>query len=376
MIDEPIAKLLIVDDEAAQARALCQTLEDEGYHTTAFASANQALSALRTQSFDLMLTDLMMPDINGIALIRGALEIDPNLVSIVMTGYGTIGTAVEAIQAGALDYILKPFKLSVVLPVLSRALHVRSLRRENAELARRVVERSRELEAANKELEAFSYSVSHDLRNPLGVITGYAQLLSESYANRMDPHAQEMVRRISDTADRMEQIITDILRLSNLGRQPLEFQRVFTSRMVRDVIQELENQTNGREVSIEIEDLPDCFADPSLLRQVFVNLLSNAFKFTRRKTHAKVRVGYQPREDGNVFFIRDNGPGFDSAKANRLFGAFQRLHCGDDFGGTGVGLSIVKRIIVRHGGQVWAEAAINHGATFYFRLPNPAEVGR
>jgi signal transduction histidine kinase len=368
MTGQPIAKLLVVDDEGAQAKALCQTLESEGYHTTGFTSANQALATLRTQSFDLMLTDLMMPDMDGITLVRTALETDPNLMSIVMTGYGTIDTAVQAIKAGALDYILKPFKLSVILPVLSRALHMRRLRLENAELVRRVNERSSELEAANKELEAFSYSISHDLRNPLNAVIGYSELLTECYAAEMDKRAQHMLRQICETGSRMEQLIADLLRLSSLGRQALSLECVQTYGLVREVLDELAIDYTERQIEIQVDDLPDCFGDVSLLRQVFVNLLSNALKFTRRKEKATVEVGYRQQEGGNAYFIRDNGAGFDAKNADRLFGAFQRLHCAEDFEGTGVGLSIVKRIVSRHGGRIWAESEVGQGATFYFTL--------
>ena len=374
MTDQPVTRLLIVDDEAAQVKALCQTLESEGYHTTGFTSAIQAVAALHARPFDLMLTDLMMPEMDGITLVRTATEIDPHLVSVVMTGFGTIETAVDAIKAGALDYILKPFRLSVVLPVLSRALQVRFLRLENAELARRVSERSLELEAANKELEAFSYSISHDLRNPLNAIIGFSQLLTECYGHSMDLKAQQMLRQISQTGERMEQLITDLLRLSRLGRQELAKECVNTVSLVRQIIEDLQvDQLNSR-IEIRIEELPDCFADPSLLRQVFVNLLSNAVKFTRKKKKPIVRVGYRRLEGEHLYVVQDNGVGFDTKYADRLFGPFQRLHGGNDFEGTGVGLSIVKRIVSRHGGRIWAEAEVGLGATFYFTLPTGCTV--
>jgi two-component system, sensor histidine kinase and response regulator len=369
MTGEPVARLLIVDDEAAQAKALCQTLECEGYHTTGFTSAHQAVATLRTHSFDLMLTDLMMLEMDGITLVRTALEIDPYLVAIVMTGHGTIDTAVEAMKVGALDYILKPFKLSVVLPVLSRALHVRHLRSENAELTRCVSERSSELEAANKELEAFSFSVSHDLRNPLNTVIGYSQLLTKSYSAQMDAQARRMLGQITESAGRMEQLIAALLRLSSLGRQSLSKQSVRTGALVREVLEQLMIDYAKPKIEIRVDDLQDCFADPSLLRQVFVNLLSNALKFTRNKENASVEVGYRPQEGEHLYFVRDNGAGFDTKHAARLFDAFERLRHADDFEGTGVGLSIVKRIISRHGGRIWAEAEVDRGATFYFTLP-------
>lgn len=368
----PRAQLLIVDDEAPQMQALCDTLQDQGYATTGFTSATEALNALRRQKFDLLLTDLMMPEMDGIALLRAALEIDPQLVGIMMTGQGTISTAVAAMQSGALDYILKPFKLSAIVPVLSRALAVRQLRLENAELQRRVNERTAELEAANKELEAFSYSVSHDLRAPLRAVGGYSQMLLEDAAPRLLEEDLRLLHKICASAGQMQGIIEALLNLSRLGRQPLSKQPVQLARLVRQVFAELSKEREGRQVEIHVRDLPDGIGDPSLLKQVFVNLLSNALKFTRGTESAVIEVGWREQAGEKVYFVRDNGAGFNMQYAQKLFGAFQRLHRTDEFEGTGVGLSIVQRIIRRHGGRIWAEAEVNKGATFYFTLPTPA----
>ncbi len=369
MPSPPLAKLLIVDDEAAQMTALCDTLEYQGYATTGFTMAKDALAALHEQSFDLVLTDLMMPEMDGIALLRAAQEADPNLVGILMTGHGTIDTAVEAMKVGALDYILKPFKLSGILPVLTRALAVRRLRMQNKELEQRVRERTLELEAANKELEAFSYSVSHDLRAPLRAIDGFSEILLRDYAAQLPEPAQRLLRIVYGSAQKMGQLIEDLLNFSRLSRQSLSKRPVHFAGLLQQVLDELQQQRQGRQVEIRIGQLPDCVGDPALLKQVLVNLLSNALKFTRQREQALIEVGCQDQSNERVYFVRDNGAGFEMDYAEKLFGVFQRLHRAEEFEGTGIGLSIVQRVIHRHGGRTWAQGKVDEGATFYFSLP-------
>jgi hypothetical protein len=365
-----------VDDEAAQMKALCDTLRDHGYETVGFTTGKAALEALGETKFDLLLTDLMMPEMDGIALLRAALETDPHLVGIMTTGAGTITSAVEAMKAGALDYILKPFELSVILPVLSRALTVHRLRMENAALGRRVRERTTELEAANKELEAFSYSVSHDLRAPLRAVDGFSSMLLNQYSPQLPAEARRLLNKVSTSTRRMGQLIDDLLRFSRLGRQSLSKQPVNISALVHDVIDDLRKEQGDRRIEIRVGDLPDGVGDPSLLKQVFVNLLSNAFKFTRHRESAVIEVGCRQHEGETLLFVRDNGAGFDMQYAEKLFGVFQRLHGSEEFEGTGVGLSIVQRIILRHGGRIWADAGVDKGATFYFTLPQLPEEMR
>jgi signal transduction histidine kinase len=364
------ARLLIVDDEASQMKALCRTLEVEGYATSGFTSATAALKAISARQFDLLLTDLRMPEMDGIALLRAAHAIDRDVVGIVMTGHAAVDTAVEAMKAGALDYILKPFKLSVVLPVLDRALTVRRLRVENVQLEHRVRERQQALEAANKELEAFSYSVSHDLRAPLRMISGYSEILLSDHAGSLDAPGQRLLNNVRAGAQRMERLIEDLLSFSRLGRQPLSRQPVRIDELARQVVEEHRDSFGGREIDIRIEPAPVCAGDASLLKQVLTNLLSNAIKFTRDRKPARIEVGSR-REGGDVIFhVRDNGAGFDMKYAGKLFGVFQRLHSSEEFEGTGIGLSIVQRIVQRHGGRVWAESAPGEGATFFFSLPH------
>ena len=361
-------KLVIVDDEVAQMKALCNTLKDRGYETVGFSSPHAVLAEWDKMECDLLLTDLMMPEMSGIELLQAALKRSPNLVGIIMTGEGTIATAVEAMKSGALDYILKPFKLGAILPVLDRALAVRRLRLENAALTKRVQERTEQLEAANKELEAFSYTVSHDLRAPLRSIDGFANILQHKFSSELSPEAVRLLTIIGDSVKHMGQLIDSLLRFSHLGRQELYKKPVKISALVEEVVNELQKEQNGRRVEVKMGNLPDCDGDGALLRQVFVNLLSNAFKFTRQKDNARIEVGCERQGESDIYFVKDNGAGFDMNYAQKLFGVFQRLHPSSKFEGTGIGLSIVQRIIQRHGGKIWAEAQVDHGASFYFTL--------
>ncbi|HSW08379.1 sensor histidine kinase [Aquabacterium sp.] len=368
MTQDAQARLLIVDDEAAQMRALCETLQDQGYQTCGFTDARAALTALHQQGADLLLADLAMPEMDGITLLREALRIDPQLVGVIMTGEGTISTAVEAMRSGAHDYILKPFRMSAILPVLQRALAMRSLRVENARLAQRLHEHALELEASNRELDAFTRSASHDLRSPLNGLLGLSTLLSRRFSAQLPEQAGRWLRQIESEARRMSRLLDDLMRLSRLGRQALELQAVAVDALVRGVVDELRLREPQRRIDVRIEPLPQATADAALLRQVFVNLLSNAFKFTRDSTPAEVVIGCDHEGGEAVFRVRDNGAGFDMARADKLFSAFERLHRPEDFEGSGVGLSIVQRIVQRHGGRIWAQAAPGEGACFRFTL--------
>jgi signal transduction histidine kinase len=542
MMNAPIAKLLIVDDEAAQMQALCDTLQQEGYAVRGFTSGHDALALLREEQFDLLLTDLMMPGIDGIALLLASREIDADLACIVMTGDGTIATAVSALKAGALDYVLKPFRMNNILPALGRALGIRRLRLENIqlresvsiyelsraitqgleesevvdktlaaaaqhsgaaavylllatpdgaelrvagttgpaaqtleptsfaidesvgrwltqarteldalgaqsdprtpfahpfgpkigialpiasggklfgvlgftrsrpelrmspgqlkaldilartaatafattslvgqlrrmndELEARVRERTRELEMANKDLEAFSYSVSHDLREPLRAVEGFCELFRTEFSADVPEAGRKLLERIWSGARRMSQLINDLLHFARFSREPLCSLRVPLREVVVDSVAQLKGQQGERDLSVVVGELPDCFGDRALLQQVVINLLSNAFKFTKNRTTARIDIGALRQGEAVVYYVRDNGIGFDMKYADRLFGVFQRLHPRDAFEGTGIGLSIVQRIIQRHGGTVWADSHPDAGTTLYFSLPAQPE---
>ncbi len=243
--------------------------------------------------------------------------------------------------------------------------------RLNERLEQRVLERTSLLEAANNELESFSYSISHDLRAPLRAINGFLRILQDELEQGDAETRQRYLNLIRENAQQMGLLIDDLLAFSRLGRQPINAQPIVTREMVQQVLYALDSDMQGRVVEIEIaDDLPDCSGDPTLIKQVWVNLLSNALKFTRRREQARIEIGFEHRPDEIIFSVRDNGTGFDMKYADKLFGVFQRLHRAEDFEGTGVGLAIVHRIIVRHGGRIWAEAAIDQGAAFFFSLPD------
>jgi hypothetical protein len=369
MSNPPPPKILIVDDEAAQMRALCNTLRDHGYETVGCSSPFAALAELQKTDFDLLLSDLMMPEMNGIQLLQAASRQKPKLVAVIMTGEGTIATAVSAMKSGALDYILKPFKLSAILPVLERALAVRRLRLENEALEHQVRERTAQLEAANKELESFSYSVSHDLRAPLRHIDSFANLLRQSEPS-LSAKGKHYLDVVSGAAKRMTQLIDDLLNFSRNSRAEMRRAPVNLRQMVDELIQRLRLETEGRNILWKIGDLPTVPADSALLQQVFSNLLLNAVKYSRQRNPAEIEVGCRHDSPGEfTVFVHDNGAGFDMTYVDKLFGVFQRLHREDEFEGTGIGLANVRRIITRHGGRTWAEGKVDAGATFYFTLP-------
>lgn len=226
------------------------------------------------------------------------------------------------------------------------------------------------LQAANEELEAFSSSVSHDLRNPLSRILGFASLLQDSGENLSGEKPRQYLGKICDAVHKMSALIDDLLRLSYSSGAPLVLARVDLNQMVSNVIHELGHDGHTEKVKWQCGVLPVAQADPSLLRQALVNLLSNAVKYSRGRTPAIVEIGaLEESADDSTIFVRDNGVGFDSSKAEKLFGAFQRLHSAAEFEGTGIGLANVRRIVLRHGGKVWAESQPGHGATFYVSLP-------
>jgi signal transduction histidine kinase len=231
--------------------------------------------------------------------------------------------------------------------------------------------RGSELQAAVNELEAFSYSVSHDLRAPLRAIDAFSRILLKQHALELVPEAREHLQSVRDNTVQMGHLVDDLLAFSRLGRKPLSKKQISTATIVEQVLHQVRGQAEGRCVKVSVGDLPPLCGDAALLKQVFVNLIDNAFKYTRLRDDATVEIGSRNTVGEQVFFVRDNGVGFDMQYIGKLFGVFQRLHRAEDFEGTGVGLAIVQRIINRHGGRIWAEAEVGRGAAFYFTMEAP-----
>jgi len=248
------------------------------------------------------------------------------------------------------------------------------IRKLNIELERRVLERTEQLTSTNKELEAFSYSVSHDLQAPLRAINGFAGILREDYGERIDDEGRRLLLVIKDNTARMSRLINDLLSFSRLARREFERDEIDMTMLTRSVINEIGTSESASAPAFVVGSLPKIHGDGAMLRQVMTNLLSNAIKFSAKAAGPRVEIGFRDDRRDTIYYVRDNGVGFDDRYAGKLFGVFQRLHTEEEFGGTGIGLAIVQRIVQRHGGRVWAESPRGQGATFYFSLPKLTEV--
>jgi signal transduction histidine kinase len=309
----------------------------------------------------------------SIAIITWYAGTGPSVLAILLSTAVFDFFFAEPLYSFAISSRDLPWFLIFVLGGIIFALFAAVRRRTEASLLQareQLANRAAELEAANKELESFSYSVSHDLRAPLRHIAGYAELLQRQASASLDDKARRHMAMILEASKRMGSLIDDLLSFSRIGRAEARKTAVRLDQLVREVIADLRQDTKDRQIDWTIEALPVCYGDRSMLKVVLMNLLSNAVKFTRPRSPAKIEIGWADRKDNKLeVFVRDNGAGFDMQYLNKLFGVFQRLHRVDEFEGTGIGLATVQRIIHRHGGEVRAEGAVDQGATFYFSLP-------
>ena len=368
--------VLLVEDNPGDARLIRESLSDVGGNTFDLETADRLATALRRLSaggIDAVLLDLALPDSRGRETFSKAKAQAPTVPIIVLTGLGDEALALKMVQEGAQDYVTK---IDLKGSVLSRAIRYaierekseQQIRRFNEELEDRVQERTAELKAINEELEAFSASVSHDLRGPLHVISGYSVMLEETYGRILDPEGRKYLQRIHGSVQQMANIIEDLLKLSRLGRQQLKLQTTNLNEIIGPILADCESEVKARKIEWRIGDLPEVECDHGLIKQVFTNLISNAIKYTRLRETAVIEIGKTEMDRDCVITVRDNGAGFDMKHADKLFGAFQRLHLQSEFEGTGIGLATVRRIIQRHGGRIWAEGEVEKGAAFHFTL--------
>lgn len=391
-------KILAVDDSATQLHELAGALRGEGYDVIPAHSGEEALEMLAVQPVDCILLDLLMPGIGGQETCR-RIKSAPGLREvplIMLTALEERSAMIEGLGAGADDYIAKSSDFQVLRARVRAQLRRRQFEDENRQIreqllrtrveaaearaAREIAEaRARlveELEKKNRELESFSYSVSHDLRAPLRAIDGFSQALLEDYDHVLDGEAHNYIRRVRAAARRMGELIDDLLELSRVERAALHPERIDLSAIARQVAEAHQRAAPERDVRLQIEEGLVAEADARLIRVLFENLIGNAWKFTSRTPQAIIEFGVVSESEDRIFLVRDNGSGFDMAYASRLFAPFQRLHSDEEFPGTGIGLATVRRIVDRHGGRVWAEGELGRGATISWTLPEPTEGER
>jgi light-regulated signal transduction histidine kinase (bacteriophytochrome) len=341
-------------------REYVRRLLAEHYEVVAVSDGSQALAEARANPPNLVLADVMMPQLDGFGLLRELRADDRTRIIPVILLSARAGeeSALEGLQAGADDYLIKPFSAKELLARVRTHLQLAQLRRQW----------SLELERANKELDAFNYSVSHDLRAPLRPLDGFSAALLAEYGDKLDPTAQDYLKRIRTAAQRMGQLIDDLLELSKVNRAELRLETVDLSALAVSIMTELRQNEPDRDVEFIAGAETQMQGDIGLLRIVLENLLRNAWKFTRKKQQGQIELSRRIENAEAIYSIRDNGAGFDPAYAAKLFQPFQRLHSDAEFEGTGIGLAIVNRIIQRHGGRIWAEGTPEQGATFFFTL--------
>jgi signal transduction histidine kinase len=358
--------VLVIDDNADLREYIAALLAPD-YEVSVATNGTDGLAAARAERPELIVSDVMMPGLNGVELVR-ALREEPSQAAIpviLVSARAGQEAAIEGLDAGSDDYLVKPFSAPELLARV----------RTHVQLARRRREWIEQLEAANGELDAFTYSVAHDLRAPLFALNGFAELLLESKLAQLDGDGQRYLKQLIEAGTRMAQLIEDLLRLSRISRSELNRETFDFSALAGEVAEALRAAHPGRRVEVVIEPGLEATADRPLVRIVLENLIGNAWKFTAKAPAARIEVRAEHADGAIVYVVKDNGAGFDMAYAARLFGVFQRLHTQSEFQGTGVGLATAQRIIGKHHGRIWGEGTLGAGATFRFTLA-PADEPR
>ncbi len=367
----------LVEDNPGDARLIQEMLREPPitqFRLTHSTRMDQLLENLDREPIEVLLLDLGLPDSQGMDTFHRINNRLPDLPIVIFSGADDEQLASIAVSSGAQDYLVKGRINSFLLKrairyAMERKRAEEEIRRLNRELEGRVAERTAQLLRANKELEAFSYSVSHDLRAPLRHIEGYVAMLQRVTKGILPPKAEHYLDTISASSVEMGNLIDNLLAFSRMGAEQMTEAPVNLAQLVGEVVRNLQMATTDRDITWKISPLPMVVGDLSMLRQVLANLLDNAVKYSRKRERAIIEIGVSGDEDGRaIVFVRDNGAGFNMRYYHKLFGVFHRLHAPDDFEGTGIGLATVRRIIDRHGGRTWAESVINEGATFYFTL--------
>ncbi|HEY6806775.1 MAG TPA: ATP-binding protein [Pyrinomonadaceae bacterium] len=355
--------VLIVEDNIEMNQFISDTVSSD-YDTISARNGREGLEKALSTKPDLIISDIMMPEMSGDELLekirmRGDFDTVPFLV---VSAKGDDQLRISMLQNGANDFVTKPFSVTELHARVNNLINFKLADDANQKL-------QRDLQAANDELKAFSYSVSHDLRAPLRAIDGFSALLVEDLGDQIPEESKQTIKVIRESCSKMSQLIADLLAFFSLGQQALRAQNIDMSAMVQSVADELLRDGTKQTVQLKISDLPPCRGDAALLRQVWSNLLGNSIKYTKKRDAPSISVDGKLNDNEIVYTIVDNGAGFDMQHADKLFEVFQRLHSSSEFDGTGIGLSIVRRIVQRHDGRVWATGEIDQGATFSFALP-------
>lgn len=364
-----LPKLIVVDDERAQKEALCLLLEERGFEVIGFSTPAEALEFISHTQADILLTDLKLPGFSGIELIGKVKNIQPDLSCILMTGYGSVETAVEALNLGVQDYVLKPFKIGHVLSSIHKALNFQRLRKNNEALLEQLSASNQQLKELNNELDSFAGRVAHDLNSVIHLIQGYASRLKDRVVLSSPEHLNRTIMRILDSSHRGGKLVSDLLEFARLGASQLTFVETNLNDIVYRCKAIVELDHNGPCPIWKISELPVVPVEPALIEQVFINFFSNALKYSAKKEHPLIEVQSSVFNEFVCISVKDNGVGFDPELADRLFKPFQRLHDQTEFHGHGMGLANVKKIIERHGGTVKAKGQAGQGATFELYLP-------